>query len=262
MSVPEGYVELREKRGIAWVRQDLAGLGVDALWAAPEPMPDARGRGGAGLLRLGEVVAVVRSFRRGGALRLLGDRYTGPSRVRRELALHCELRADGVPVVTPLAALARKRHAFWRLRLLTEREPGAVPLPAFCAERPDLRRRAIEAAAITVRLAFDAGLRHADLHAENILVAEHGGLVRAVLVDLDKATRKAPVPESARDAMLVRMARHLHRHASRLPARPHPADRLRFLRALGLESQARRDAWIRLSRKLRLALAARPYYPT
>lgn len=258
MTVPDGYVELRDQRGVGWVRADLAPRGLDGLWTAPEPFPDAKGRGGAGLLQLGPITAVVRPYRHGGALgRLLGERYAGPARVRRELEVHCALRHEGVPVVTPLAALARRHRAFWRLRLLTEREPDAVTLPAFCAANPALRHRAVEAAGITVRLAFQAGLRHPDLHLDNVLVALRGDCVRAVLVDLDRATIKAPVPEAARDAMLVRMARYLHRHAGRLPVRSSAVDRLRFLCALGLDAEQRREWWVRLSRKLARALRVR-----
>jgi hypothetical protein len=260
--VPEGFVEIREASGVGWVRSDLAELGADALWAEPEPLQAGRGRGGAGLLQLGTVTAVVRPFRRGGAFgRLLGDRYTGPNRVKRELELHCALRREGVPVVTPLAAMARKHRAFWRLRLLTEREPDALPLTLFCAEHPELRRRAVEAAAITVRLAFAAGLRHPDLHGDNVLVAARGDKVRAVLIDLDRATLKAPLGQGVQDAMLVRMARYLHRHAGRLVSRPSRVDRLRFLQGLGLDQPQRREAWVRLSRKLQRALAARVHYP-
>lgn len=260
MTAPEGFVELREKNGIGWVRADLASLGLPAFWAEPAPLPGARGRGGAGLVTFGDLQAVVRPYRRGGALApLLGDRYAGPDRVQRELELHCALRAEGVPVVTPLAAVARKRH-FWRLRLFTELEPAAVPLPAFCAAHPELRRHAVAAAAVTVRLAFQAGLRHPDLHAENVLLAQRGDNVRAVLIDLDRAVLKAPVPAREVDAMLVRMARHLHRHAGRLPVQASRADWLRFLRGLGMDDDTRRDAWVRLSGKLRRALRVRRGY--
>jgi len=125
------------------------------------------------------------------------------------------LRDEGVPVVRPLAALARRR-TFWRLRLLTELEPDALPLAAFCAADPAARRWAIEAAGVTCRLAFEAGLRHPDLHVDNVLCSRRGDRVRAVLVDLDRAVLGAPPGPAQRDAMLVRMApgtsypRHVH----------------------------------------------------
>ena len=47
-----------------------------------------------------------------------------------------------------------------------------------------------------------------------MLVAVRGDKVRAVLIDLDRATLKAPLSQGVQDAMLVRMARYLHRHAN------------------------------------------------
>lgn len=257
VSLPEGFVELREPRGIGWLRRDLAELGLSPFWAATTPLPGAKGRGGVGTLELQPgLIAVVRPFRRGGAFgKLLGDRYGGSARARDELAVLAQLQREGVPVVAPLAAVAQKHRAFWRLRLLTQVETGALALPAFCAAYPQHRRWAIAAAAVTVRLAFAAGLRHPDLHPDNILVAAHGDKVRAVLIDLDRARVKPPVDEAEQDRMLVRMARYLHRHSARLPVVSTKADHLRFLRALGLDRQGRRAAWDRLAAKLRRALA-------
>jgi len=260
---PQGFVELRSRRAIAWVRADLAALPVAALWAQPAPLPGAKGRGGVGLLQLRpDLCAVVRPFRRGGALaRILGERYRAAVRARQELEVLLALRAEGVPVVTPLAAVGQKHRAFWRLRLLTELEAEAQPLPAFCAARPSLRRWAIEAAAVTIRLAFAAGLRHPDLHLDNVLCrAGEGDKVRAVLVDLDKAVLAKPLPESLRDAMLVRLMRHLHKHQGLLGVAPSRSDGLRFLRGLGLDVAQRRQAWARLGSKLRRALGRHGFF--
>ena len=259
MAVPTGFVEVRSRREVAWVREDLASLGTEALWAEVAPFAGAKGRGGVGLLSLPSgITAVARPFRRGGALRsILGDRYPGPSRVCDELAAIERLRAEGVPVVAPLAALARRPRTFWRLRLLTERLDGAEPLPAFCARDAEARRWAIEAAAVTVRLAFEAGLVHRDLHPDNVLVVRKGDKVRAVLVDLDRATFEKPLPVAAKDAMLVRMARYLERHRQRIGGLCSRADRLRFLKGLGLDRKARRKETERLLPQLQRALRVR-----
>jgi hypothetical protein len=259
MTVPAGFVEVRSRREVAWVREDLAGLGTDALWADVAAFDGAKGRGGVGLLTLPMgLVAVARPFRRGGALRkLLGDRYPGPSRVCDELAAIERLRREGVPTVTPLAALARRGRTFWRLRLLTERLDDAMPLPAFCQADAHARRWAIEAAAVTVRLAFEAGLVHRDLHPDNVLVVRKGDKVRAALVDLDRATFEKPLPVAAKDAMLVRMARYLARHKQRIGAACSRVDRLRFLRGLGLDRKARRIESERLLPQLQRALRVR-----
>lgn len=259
MSVPEGFQEQKSRRHIAWLRSDLMAIDLDALWAEPAPLPHARGRGGIGTLQLRPgLCAVARPFRRGGAFgKVLGDRYPGPARVCRELALLVALRQRGVPVVTPLAALGRRPRAFWRLRLLTELEPGAVPLPEFCRAHPQAHRWAIESAGVTIRLAFAAGLLHPDLHPDNVLCALHGDRVRAVLVDLDRASLAANLSEAQRDAMLVRMERYLHRHSGRLQGIFSTADRYRFLRATGLRGGPLRDAWHRLAAQVDRALRRR-----
>jgi hypothetical protein len=160
-----------------------------------------------------------------------------------------------VPVVVPLAALARRPRTFWRLCLLTELLPGALPLPAFCAQDPVARRWAIEAAGVTLRLAWAQGLRHPDLHPDNVLITRSGDKVRAVLVDLDRATLRPPVSERRQDDMLVRMARYLWRHRGTLPVAFTRADMLRFLRALGVDRP--HDRFRRLRRQLERALQRR-----
>lgn len=252
------FVELRARGAIGWVRPDLAQLGMEAFWGPLEPLADAKGRGGVGVLRVPGAELVVRPYRRGGALgRLLRDRYTRASRARRELELLDALRNEGVPVVVPVAAVARRGRAFWRLRLCTELVPDALALPAFLAANPDLRRYAVEAVGIVVRLAFAAGLHHPDLHLDNVLCSARGDKVRAVLVDLDRARLKKPVGESAQDAMLVRMQRYVVRHRQKLLAVPTRAESMRFLRALGLSREQRHVAWRRLCAKLRRALGRR-----
>jgi len=252
VSAETGFVEVRARGAIGWIRADLAAAGLDAFWAPLEPLPGAKGRGGVGVLRLGDVAMVVRPFRRGGALgRLLQDRYTRPDRAKRELDALDALRHEGVPVVVPLAAVARRNGAFWRLRLCTELVGEALPAPAFLAAHPALRRVAVEAIAIVVRLAFDAGLHHPDLHPDNVLCALRGDRVRAVLVDLDRAKVQKPVPVGTRDAMLVRMQRYVVRHRRTLPAVPTRAETMRFLRAMGHERDARHALWRRSATKLR-----------
>lgn len=259
MALPTGFVEVRMGRARAWLRTDLQALPVAMLWQEPAPVAGAKGRGGIGLLELQPgLVAAVRQLRRGGALgRLLGERYPAPARVRRELEVLARLREEGVPVVAPLAALARRPRAFWRLRLLTEFVPNAQTLPAFCAGDPEARRWAIEAAGVTVRLAFAAGLRHPDLHPDNVLIVRQGDKVRALLVDLDRAHLGGPLPVAARDAMLVRMARYLWRHRRTLPTAFSRSEWLRFLRGLGLDRAARRVRFLALQPKLERALRRR-----
>jgi tRNA A-37 threonylcarbamoyl transferase component Bud32 len=250
------FVELRASGNRGWVAAELASLGLGAFWAPLQPLPGAKGRGGIGCLELAGRQLVVRPYRRGGALgRLFRDRYAGPGRARDELLLLAALRAAGVPVVTPVAAVAQRRGAFWRLRLCTELEPGAMPVAEFLRQWPTLRRICAAAVGNVVRLAFAAGLRHPDLHLDNVLCSARGDRVRVVLVDLDRAECRPPVTDAARDEMLVRMARHLVRHRRELASWPSGAERMRFLRAFWPEVAARHAAWrslaVRLQRSLR-----------
>ena len=251
MARPDSFVETRARREVGWVREDLAGAGLDPFWGALRPMQGASGRGGVGLLEVEGCALVVRPYRRGGALaRLLSDRYPSPARALAELEVLRELQVRGVPVVAPVAAVARRRGAFWRLRLCTERLVDGRTLPQFLADFPSARRRAVEAVGAAVRLAFDAGLRHPDLHVDNVLCQPRGDEVHAVLVDLDRARIDGPLSARAREEMLARMQRYVEKHRDRLPAALSRADVMRFLRSLGTERGARHELWRRLARRL------------
>ena len=247
----DSFVKHRTRSQVGWVRADLAELGLDPFWAALEPIAGAKGRGGVGRLELGGCDLVVRPYRRGGALAgILSDRYLSPTRARAELDLLRTLRQKGVPVVAPVAAIGRQRGLFWRLRLCTERLPGARTLPQFMADFPGHRRRAVEAVAVAVRLAFDAGLRHPDLHVDNVLCFLGQGTVQAVLVDLDRARLVGSLSDHARDDMLARMQRYILKHRQRLPATPTRAETMRFLCGLGLARASRHQLWRAQARRL------------
>lgn len=253
-------MQLRERGQVGWVHRDLAEGGLAPFWGKLEPMPGAKGRGGIGRLEVGGRQLVVRPYRRGGAFgKLLDDRYSHPARARRELEVLHELQREGVPVVPPIAAVAKKGRAFWRLRLCTEWMADTQTVPAFLASHPERRRQTAEAVGLVVRLAFQAGLRHPDLHLDNILVRPSGDRARAVLVDLDRARIEPPLTDRVRDTMLVRMQRHLVRHRSRLPTVPTAAETMRFLRGLGMERGERHEAWRSLLAKLERSLERRSW---
>ena len=258
VSALEPFLERREPRGIAWLRPDVAGEPIEALWREPAALPGGKGRGGVGVLTVGGVECVVRPYRRGGALAaLLRDRYAGPGRARAELVALLAMRREGVPVVAPVAAAARRSGAFWRLRLLTERLPDALPLPAFLAAHPGRRRDVAASVGVVLRLAFAAGLRHPDLHADNILCMARGERLRVVLVDLDRAAVGAPVDEASRDAMLARLQRYWWKHRTTLAARPSRSESLRALRELVPGRADRHALWRRLARRVARSLGRR-----
>lgn len=252
------FVERSEPGRRAWLHPDLASESLDAFWQPLVPLPGAKGRGGVGLLQLSGRTLVVRPYRRGGAAALLlVDRYRQPTRARDELLTLAALQQAGVPVVAPVAAVARRSGPFWRLRLCTEWLPAALPAPAFLAAAPGLRRAAAAAVGGLLRAAFAAGLRHPDLHLDNVLCEVVDGGVRAVLVDLDRARLELPLPEAVRHAMLVRLLRHLERHRQRLPALPSRAERMRALRCIAPDRADRHRLWARLALGLRRALRHR-----
>ncbi len=254
------FVEIRRSGQVGWIHRDLVDVPISDFWARLEAIPGAKGRGGVGRLQIRGRDLVVRPYRRGGVLGvLLNDRYSHSARARRELEVLHQLQMQGVSVVTPIAALAKKGLAFWRLRLCTEWLPDAMTVPAFLAAFPDCRRQTAEAVGLVVRQAFAAGLRHPDLHLDNVLVRGTGQQVHAVLVDLDRARIAGPMTDRARDDMLVRMQRHIVRHRARLPSVPSTAETMRFLRGLGMDRAERRAAFRTLSAKLQRSLSRRAW---
>lgn len=256
-------VQLRGEKSL--LRSDLTDVLPGLLWTTGTPLPGAKGRGGIFVLSLKHGIrAVARDYHRGGSLGfLLRKSYLDPERPQRELRLLQRLQQKGVPVVTPLAALARKQGLFYRLRLLTELLPGALPLPAFLARHPVCRRAAIEEAGRVVRLAFSAGLWHPDLHPDNLLArlpedgqhCEDGQRPEVRLLDLDRAELRKQLTAEEQDRMLLRMARYLRRHEQDLPIEPTTQDHLRFLKGMGLTREARHVRMRELIPLLRQELA-------
>jgi len=262
VSAPAGYVERRDgDLGVAVVRADLAELPWSSLSAGGGPLPAARGRGaGVAVLELRPGLrAVARTYRRGGALSgVLREQFLDPLRPRRELEVLVALRAAGVSVVEPLAALSMRDGALWRLRLLTVLVDGALPLPAFVAALPGLRRAVVVRAGRVAADAFAAGLRHRDLHPDNLIATSMAPDPPAVfLLDLDRARLRPPVTPTARLAMLTRMARYLVRHRDSLPTAPTHTDAFRFLRGMGLDRAERRDLARTIEARLRRQLMLR-----
>lgn len=177
----------------------------------------AEGRGAAAFFHHLGRDYVLRHYRRGGwVAKLSEDRYgwNGLERTRawREWRLLAALYTDGLPVPRPAAAQVIRQGPFYRADLVTVRIPDATPL----AER--LMREALGDAAwcavgAAVRRLHDAGVRHADLNARNILMTGGG---EVYLIDFDKARRCAA--GDWRAANLARLRRSLEKFRAR--ARP------------------------------------------
>ncbi len=153
----------------------------------------AGGRGSAWRVRCEGQSAALRHYRRGGLLGgLLGDRYlwAGLERTRpyREFLLTARLYARGLPVPRPLAARVQRDGPYYRGDLLTGWLPESrtldLRLRAQSMRAEDLARVGAAIAAF-----HDAGLDHADLNANNILLDEAD---RVFVIDFDRGRLGTP----------------------------------------------------------------------
>lgn len=168
----------------------------------------AAGRGAVHFIRAGDGEWVLRHYRRGGwAGRVVSDTYawTGLAATRpfREFRLTAQLRALGLPVPSPVAARVQRRGLAYRGDLITARIPRTETLADFLAREP-LPLGEWHALGALLRRFHEAGLRHDDINARNVLRDDAGGFH---LIDLDKARR---VPGGAWQARnLARFRRSL-----------------------------------------------------
>ena len=181
--------------------------------ATPGKVEQVRGgRGSVSFLELAGDYFVLRRYLRGGLVaRISKDRYawTGleQSRPFRELRLIAHLLELGLPVPQPVAARVTRHGLAYSGELITRRLEGAEPL----GERWLGGRASDEdwlSAGRCVRRFHDAGVRHADLNANNIMVDGHGG---TWLLDLDRGSFAGP--GSWQRAVLQRLARSLRKLA-------------------------------------------------
>ena len=172
-------------------------------------VPYASGRGGTFIAETDRGRLVVRSYRRGGAMRWAGDRYFGVyPRPIGEFWLMLEARRRGLSVPEPVAAEVRRAFpGMYRGRLIMREIENARTLAEAVAERidPGLAVRAGRA----LRGLFDGGLWHDDLNLTNILETPDG----ISFVDLDRARlREEALPEGWRRVGLHRLRRSAPRH--------------------------------------------------
>lgn len=170
---------------------------------------DAPGRGSALFLATEVGEAVLRRYLRGGMVaKVSHDRYVfrgvEASRPFREFDVLARMADDGLPVPEPLAAVCQREGLFYRAALLTRRIAPARALPEhFTNPDFDWRRLGVE-----LRRLFDAGMRHADLNARNLLV--HDDTNAAWVIDLD-ASRYDPGRPAGGERQLARLHRSLEK---------------------------------------------------
>ncbi len=228
-AVVAGYAEMARaaklwEAHLAWREENLQSLrrlgrsGVvrrewrdilDGILAVRDPgSPVHGGRGGTRLVATERGWVVLKRYRRGGAMRLLGSIYVGlRPRPLREFFVLIAARRRGLALPDPIAAVIERRLGFfYRGTLVTAEISGGIPLWDFlqgpCAEAvaPALARE--------LRRLHDAGLHHRDLNLRNILVLPRSGAPDLAFVDLDRATLSAgPISAGARRRALRRLRR-------------------------------------------------------
>lgn len=166
------------------------------------------GRGSIHFIEDGHRHWALRRYLRGGmAARIAHERflYCGEERTRSflELRLLARLRDMGLPVPAPVAAGYRRRGCAYEAELITERLMGATTLIEMlrAGRMNDARWAAIGSC---LRRFHDAGVQHADLTANNILLGDDD---RVWVLDFDRGCLRAP--GAWRGRVLDRLARSL-----------------------------------------------------
>ncbi|HWS27809.1 MAG TPA: 3-deoxy-D-manno-octulosonic acid kinase [Xanthomonadales bacterium] len=184
-------------------------------WFTPEHWPQRsvldRGRGATFALRADFGDAVLRRYRRGGAVaRVLKDSYvwTGVAQSRpiREFRLLAAAVALGLPVPRPLAAEVRRRGAFYSGDLLMARIDAAQMLSALLTDLADWQALDWSAIGATIGRIHAQGFEHADLNAHNLLL-DAGK--RVWLIDWDRGRRR--VAGAWVEPVLARLQRSLRK---------------------------------------------------
>jgi len=153
---------------------------------------------------------VLRHYRRGGlAAKVLSDSYlwTGAERTRcfREWRLLAELYRRGLPVPAPVAAKYERLGLMYRADLITQELPESQTLTQCLAQGP-LAQERWNAIGRTIARFHAQGVQHADLNAQNILLAPDGA---AFILDFDRGRLRDRGPWE--EQVLARLRRSLEK---------------------------------------------------
>jgi 3-deoxy-D-manno-octulosonic acid kinase len=154
----------------------------------------AGGRGTVSLLHTAEGDWILRHYRRGGfAARISNDSYwwTGVDETRafREWRLLAEMRRLDLPVPAPVAARYQRRGLLYGADIITVRIPNAITLARYL-EDSALDQNGWERIGRTIARFHRAGVHHADLNANNIMLAAH----EVYVLDFDRGRIRARGP--------------------------------------------------------------------
>lgn len=189
------------------VQQAQPGWFDPAWWGERASAVPSGGRGGAWFVDAPFGQAVLRHYLRGGlAARISRDSYAwhGADRTRsfEEFRLTRALHTLGLPVPRPIAACYWRRGPIYRAAILIERLPGVRSLAELAADDP--ANAPWEATGRLLARFHRAGLDHADLNANNILLDARQGW----LIDFDKGSIRIPAT-AWRERNLARLQRSL-----------------------------------------------------
>ena len=217
--------------GVDWTAEQF----TPAYWRRRGQLITAAtgGRGAVVFVRAGTEEWALRHYLRGGLVRHVStDRflYQGRSRVRcfREWRLLREMFEAGLPVPRPVAAAYRRDGLSYSADIITRRIDSARPLAEYLGEGK-LDDETWARLGACVRRFHDAGVWHADLNLNNLLLDRAG---KPWMIDFDRGrTRRKG---SWRQANLERLLRSLRKSASQdASIRFGPSDWRAFLDGYG-----------------------------
>ncbi len=220
-TLPPDFVIRRIGRATLVIRraweEELLSSGILADQPGSSAMgetPISGGRGSASVVTLRAVgKVVVRRYRRGGLIgKILVDRYLSSVRPFRELTVLALAGAHGVPIPEVIGASSTRAGLLWhRGRIATRLVPDSLTLPLFISEKRDESRRVtdvLKKAGTAIRKMHDAGIDHADLNMNNILVDLRGNVF---IIDFDKAAVRQSLGQPGRIRNLKRLLRSLRK---------------------------------------------------
>jgi 3-deoxy-D-manno-octulosonic acid kinase len=174
---------------------------------------DLGGRRSVGVVDIADGQAIVRRSARGGLVGVfVKDGYLFRNRPRAEFEVHRHLYESGVAVPEPLGVAWERRGVVFGGALATRRIEGDTLRTALDENRVDdaLSKKVGE----TIRAVHDAGVYHADLNVENILVGDSGVMV----IDFDKSEKQPSVSQLDRARNLLRLRRSFAKRGLSLDA--------------------------------------------
>lgn len=228
MTLPAGFERLLLRHAIAVARSDFAPLIRQALVGADgakftlhdfaSRQPGAKPLAGRGVaysfqLKPSTTRVVVRHNRHGGLFAgLTGDRFLAPTRAPRELEVSLALAKAGIPTPEIIAyVLYPPGGILQRCDVCSKEIPSSLDLAeALRTANAREKEAALERTAQLVAALSQAGARHHDLNAKNVLLSGD----RAWVLDVDRVTM-GESPASALRGNLARLARSLRKWRDR-----------------------------------------------